>query len=66
MRYEVLIAVKVEIIVFCCGVPYSVEDEVPNCLRKCLNLCCSATLCAVSAIFTDSREYGCTVNSVIV
>ena len=56
MRYEVLPAVKVEIIVFCCGVPYSVEEEVPNCRRKRLNPCCSATLCAVSAILTDLRE----------
>lgn len=56
MRYEVLTAVKVEVIVFCCGVPYSVEDEVPDCWRKRLNPCCSATLCAVSARFTDLFE----------
>jgi len=34
MRYEVLPAVKVELIMLCCGVPYSVEEEVSNCRRK--------------------------------
>jgi hypothetical protein len=53
MRYEFITAVKVEFVVFCCGVPCSVEDEVPKCRRK---RCCSATLCAVSARFTVSRE----------
>jgi hypothetical protein len=44
------------LIVFCCGVPYCMEDEVPDCRRKRFNLCCSATLCSLSLRFTDLHE----------
>jgi hypothetical protein len=51
MRYEVLTAVKVEIIVFCCGVPYSVEDEVPNCRKKRLILVVARRCGSVNQIY---------------